>query len=106
VFAFTKDVKAFINYVADEWAPEDWPNPVRRIKCRRPPVFIRPLSREQLVRLFELAETTASSQIIAANRQEESKPGMKLLPSLQLIKLMAGLAHPRPPGNSSPKVIG
>ena len=106
VFAFTKDVRAFINYVADEWAPEDWPNPVRRIKCRRPQVFIRPLSREQLVRLFELAETTASSQIIAANRQEESKPGMKLLPSLQLIKLMAGLAHPRPPGNSSPKVIG
>ena len=23
VFAFTKDVRAFINYVADEWAPED-----------------------------------------------------------------------------------
>ena len=36
VFAFTKDIRAFINYVADEWAPEEWVNPVRRIKCKRP----------------------------------------------------------------------
>ena len=36
VFAFTKDVRAFINYVAGEWSPEEWPNPVRRIKCKRP----------------------------------------------------------------------
>ena len=41
VFAFTKDVRAFINYIADEWAPEEWPNPVRRIKCKKPQVFIK-----------------------------------------------------------------
>ena len=62
-------MRAFINYVADEWAPEAWPNPVRRIKCKRPQVFIRPLSREQLVRLFELAETTASSPLIASRNR-------------------------------------
>ena len=65
VFAFTKDVRAFINYVADEWSPEEWSNPVRRIKCTRPQAFIRPLTREQLVRLFELAQDTAPTQIIA-----------------------------------------
>ncbi len=69
VFAFTKDVRAFINYVADEWSPEEWPNPVRRIKCKRPQVFIRPLTREQLVRLFELAQDTAPSRIIASRNR-------------------------------------
>ncbi len=69
VFAFTKDVRAFINYVADEWSPEDWPNPVRRIKCKIPQVFIRPLSRDQLSRLFELAEDTAPSQLIASRNR-------------------------------------
>ena len=42
VFAFTRDVKAFINYLAEEWTPEDRPNPVRRIPCKKPQVFIRP----------------------------------------------------------------
>jgi site-specific recombinase XerD len=69
VFAFTKDIRAFINYVADEWSPEEWPNPVQRIKCARPQVFIRPLSREQLVRLFELAKDTAPTQIIASRNR-------------------------------------
>ncbi len=69
VFAFTKDVRAFINYVAGEWSPEEWPNPVRRIKCKRPQVFIRPLTREQLVRLFELAQDTAPSRIIASRNR-------------------------------------
>ena len=69
VFAFTKDVRAFINYVADEWAPEGWANPVRRIKCKRPQVFIQPLSREQLVRLFDVAETTASSRLMASRNR-------------------------------------
>ena len=31
VFGCTKDFRAFINYAADEWSPEEWPNPVRRI---------------------------------------------------------------------------
>ena len=66
VFAFTKDIRAFINYVADEWSPEEWPNPVRRIKCKRPQVFIQPLSRDQLLRLFEVAADTAPSQLVAA----------------------------------------
>ena len=65
VFGFTKDIRAFINCAADEWSPEEWPNPVRRIKCKRPQVFIRPLTREQLVRLIELAQETAPSQILA-----------------------------------------
>ena len=69
MFAFTKDVRAFLNYVSDEWAPEEWPNPVRRIKCKRPQVFIRPLSREQLLRLFELAETAASSELVASRNR-------------------------------------
>ena len=69
VFAFTKDVRAFINYVADEWAPEDWLNPVRRIKCKRPQVFIRPLSRVQLLKLLELVETTANSRLISARNR-------------------------------------
>ncbi len=69
VFAFTKDVRAFINYVADEWSPEEWPNPVRRIKCKRPQVFIRPLTHEQLVRLLELAQDTAPNRIIASRNR-------------------------------------
>jgi len=69
VFAFTKDIRAFINYVADEWSPEEWPNPVRRIKCKRPQVFIQPLSRDQLLRLFEVAEDTAPSQLVASRNR-------------------------------------
>ena len=65
VFGFTKDIRAFINCAADEWSPEEWPNPLRRIKCKRLQVFIRPLTREQLIRLFELAQGTAPSQILA-----------------------------------------
>ena len=69
VFAFTKDVRAFINYVADEWSPEEWPNPVRRIKCKRPQVFIQPLYRDQLLRLFEVAADTAPSQLVASRNR-------------------------------------
>ena len=69
VFAFTKDVRVFINYVADEWAPEAWPNPVRRIKCKRPQVFIQPLSHGRLTRLFEVAENTASSPLISSRNR-------------------------------------
>ena len=64
MFAFTKDIRAFINFVAEEW-----PNPVRRIKCKRPQVFIQPLSRDQLLRLFEVAEATAPSQLIASRNR-------------------------------------
>ena len=69
VFAFTKDIRAFINYVADEWSPEEWPNPVRLIKCKRPQVFIQPLSRDQLLRLFEVAADTAPSQLVASRNR-------------------------------------
>ena len=36
VYGYTKDVKAFINYVAENLAPEDWQNPVRKLKLRQP----------------------------------------------------------------------
>ena len=52
VFAFTKDVRAFVNYLGDEWAPEEWPTPVRRIKCKRPQVFIQPFFSHCSLRSF------------------------------------------------------
>jgi integrase/recombinase XerD len=57
VFAFTKDVQAFINYVADEIAPEDWRNPVRKLK--HPQVAIHPLSYGQIASLLEVANRLA-----------------------------------------------
>ena len=59
VFGFAKDVQAFINYVADNLAPEDWPNPVRKMKLRRPQTRVRPLSKSQLADLFTLVDSQA-----------------------------------------------
>jgi site-specific recombinase XerD len=48
VFGFTKDVQAFINFVADTLAPEDCGNPVGKLPCKQPQVTIHPLSQEQI----------------------------------------------------------
>ena len=38
LFDYTKDVQAFLNFVAKALAPEDWRNPARFMVCRHPQV--------------------------------------------------------------------
>ena len=48
LFGFTKGVQAFVNYIADTLAPEDWRNPARKLPCKHPQVTIHPLSQGQI----------------------------------------------------------
>ena len=57
VYSFGKDIKAFINHVADTIAPEEWRNPVRKFRLTQPPTNVRPLSQAQIKELFEVAES-------------------------------------------------
>lgn len=52
-------MRAFINYIAETLAPEDWRNPVRNLRCKQPQVTIRPLSKEQVDILLAVAEALA-----------------------------------------------
>ena len=66
VFGFTKDVQAFINYVADTLAPEDWRNPVRKLHIKHPQVVIHPLSRSQVDTLLAVAASLAPTPLLKA----------------------------------------
>ena len=66
VFGFTKDVQAFINYIADNLAPEDWHNPVRKLQCKHPQVTIHPLSRGQIGTVLAVAESRAPTATLKA----------------------------------------
>ena len=57
VFGFTKDVRAFVNYIADTLAPDHWRNPVRKLVCRHPQVVIHPLSQSQIDALLAVTES-------------------------------------------------
>ena len=65
---FTKDVKAFVNYIADALAPEDWRNPVKKLHLGQPQVTIRPLAQGQVDRLLALAAETPSNILKARNK--------------------------------------
>ena len=59
LFGFTKDVQAFINFIANTIAPEDLRNPVRKLPCKHPQVTIHPLSRGQVDTLLAIVDSLA-----------------------------------------------
>ena len=69
LFGFTKDVQAFVNYIAENVAPEDWRNPVRKLHCKHPQVTIHPLSLAQVDRLFKVVEDLAPSPLLKARNK-------------------------------------
>jgi integrase/recombinase XerD len=69
MFGFTKDVQAFINFVADTVAPEDWRNPVRKLQCKHPQVTIHPLCHSQIDSLLAVAESLAPTPPLKARNK-------------------------------------
>lgn len=69
VFGFTKDVRAFVNFVSKNMAPDDWRNPVRGLRCKQPQVVIRPLSHAQVETLLAIAEATTFTPILKARNK-------------------------------------
>ena len=69
LFGFTKDVQAFINYIADTLAPDEWRNPVRRLRCKHPQVTIHPLSQGQIDTVLAVAEALAPTAILQARNR-------------------------------------
>jgi len=65
----TKDVQAFINYIADTLAAEDWRNPVRKLSCKHPQVTIHPLSRGQIDTLIAVADSLAPTLVLKARNK-------------------------------------
>ena len=66
VFDYTKDVQAFLNYIAKTLAPEDWRNPARYIVCRHPQVSIHPLPQAQVDAVLSVAESLAPTVFLKA----------------------------------------
>tara|TARA_B100001013_G_scaffold88460_1_gene48999 strand:+ start:2413 stop:3234 length:822 start_codon:yes stop_codon:yes gene_type:complete len=91
VFGFTKDVQAFINYVADEIAPEDWRNPVRRLKLKHPQVAIHPLSYGQIASLLEVANRLAPTPELKA--RSRAMLYVLLDGALRISELMNAMKH-------------
>jgi integrase/recombinase XerD len=69
LFGYTKDVAAFLNFVADNLAPEDWRNPARKLKLSKPQVAIHPLSQGQVDALLVIAESTAPTSTLKARNR-------------------------------------
>jgi len=69
VYDFTKSVKAFCNYIADNLAPDDWRNPVRKLPCKPPQTVIRPLSQAQVTALLALSDQHSPIPLLRARNK-------------------------------------
>jgi len=69
MFDFTKDVRAFVHYVAENLAPEGWSNPARRLKLIKPAVTIHPLSPTQVGVLLGVADSYAPTEPLKARNR-------------------------------------
>jgi len=69
LFGFSKDVQAFINFIADTLAPDGWRNPVRKLPCKHPQVVIRPLSKIQIDTLLAVADSLAPAALLKARNK-------------------------------------
>ncbi|MFC1935841.1 tyrosine-type recombinase/integrase [Chloroflexota bacterium] len=69
VFGFTKDVRAFVNYIAGNVAPDDWRNPARKLLCKRPQVTIHPLSQGQVDTLLAVTESLDVTAVLKARHK-------------------------------------
>lgn len=69
LYDFTKSVKAFCNHIADNLAPDDWRNPVRRLPAKPPQTVIRPLSHAQVRALLNLVDTLAPTAFLRSRNK-------------------------------------
>ena len=69
LFGFSKDVQAFINFIADTLVPDGWRNPVRKLPCKHPQVVIRPLSKIQIDTLLAVADSLAPTALLKARNK-------------------------------------
>ena len=68
VWTFAVQVNAFVNFIAENRAPDGWRNPVKKLPGQ-PKVAIRPLSRAQIDVLLGLAETCSSTEVLKARNK-------------------------------------
>lgn len=68
-YGFTKDVKAFVNFIADTLAPDDWRNPVRKLQTTQPRTTIRPMSRGQVDALIGVIDGYSPTDYLKARNK-------------------------------------
>jgi len=69
MFGFEKDVRAFLNHVEDNLAPEGWIHPWHKRRLRPPEVRIHPLSARQVKELLALIQSEARNSFLRARNR-------------------------------------